>query len=254
MTRILLVEDHPLVIDGWRAALADTEGLSLDAIAASLDAARAIVARGPAFDIAIVDVRLGDGSGFDLLGSLEPRLTATVLVSAFLSEAYVDSAQRLGARGFLLKSSPMALLVAAIRDVAGGGTAWDPAAIAHRRGRAWQPLSDRERCVVAGVLDGRSNDEIGRTMHVTAKTVESHLTRLFARLGLGSRGELVRRALEEGWLDIPPLGSRWDGRGPTIGAPARVAISVVGGPPRASAAPERSRRRHRCRRVGHRRA
>jgi DNA-binding NarL/FixJ family response regulator len=215
MTRILIVDDHPLVVDGWRASFVREEGLTLAAVARCLDEGRAVVAREPAFDIAVIDVRLGDGSGFALLEVLDPGRTAAILVSAFLSAAYVDTAQRLGARGFLLKSSPMSMLLAGIRDVAAGGTAWDPAAVAHRRGRPWQPLSERERHVVAGVIAGRSNDEIGHELAITAKTVESHLTRLFVRFGLGSRGELLRLALEEGWLDTPAMPSRTDDHGPS---------------------------------------
>jgi DNA-binding CsgD family transcriptional regulator len=64
-------------------------------------------------------------------------------------------------------------------------------------------LSDRERQVVAQVVDGASNDEIGARLGISARTVESHLRRLFDRTGVASRTELVARALREGWLEGP---------------------------------------------------
>jgi DNA-binding NarL/FixJ family response regulator len=65
-------------------------------------------------------------------------------------------------------------------------------------------LSARELEVVRLVVDGRSNDEIGAALGIGSKTVETHLRRLFERLGVASRTELATRALREGWLDVPP--------------------------------------------------
>ena len=65
-------------------------------------------------------------------------------------------------------------------------------------------LSARELEVVRLVVDGRSNDEIGAALGIGAKTVETHLRRLFERFEIGSRTELAARALREGWLEIPP--------------------------------------------------
>jgi len=69
-------------------------------------------------------------------------------------------------------------------------------------------LSAREREVVRLVIDGRSNDEIASSLGIAARTVETHMRRLFIRLELASRTELATRALREGWLDLPaePLG------------------------------------------------
>jgi DNA-binding NarL/FixJ family response regulator len=65
-------------------------------------------------------------------------------------------------------------------------------------------LSQRELDVVRLVVDGRSNDEIAARLGIGAKTVESHLRRLFERLDIASRTELATRALREGWLEVPP--------------------------------------------------
>jgi DNA-binding NarL/FixJ family response regulator len=89
--------------------------------------------------------------------------------------------------------------------VAAGGTAFDPAVIERETtaGR-WRPLSERERDIVRLVVEGRSNDEIGRELGIARKTVETHLAHLYERYGCRSRAELAVRAEREGWLDLPP--------------------------------------------------
>jgi DNA-binding NarL/FixJ family response regulator len=67
-------------------------------------------------------------------------------------------------------------------------------------------LSERELEVVTLVVEGLSNDEVATRLGIGAKTVESHLRRLFERLDVASRTELATRALREGWLDVPPTG------------------------------------------------
>jgi DNA-binding NarL/FixJ family response regulator len=107
---------------------------------------------------------------------------------------------RLGASGFVLKTAPISELLDAIRRAAAGGMAFGI-----RPGRGTEArLSGRELDVVRLVVDGRSNDEIGVRLGIGAKTVESHLRRLFERLDVASRTELATRALREGWLDVPP--------------------------------------------------
>ena len=69
-------------------------------------------------------------------------------------------------------------------------------------------LSPREHDVVRLVADGRTNDEIGASLGIGSKTVETHLARLFERLDVASRTELAMRAVREGWLDVPPRQGR----------------------------------------------
>ncbi len=203
MTGILLVDDHPAVVDSLRTGLARLAGVAVGDVASSLTEARSVLSREGAFDLALVDVRLGDGSGFEVLGLVDPDRTATVLMSGYPSRAYLEGALHLGARGLLGKHRPLGQLVAAIGEVAAGGVAWDGAALRDRRERPWRPLTGRERDVVAGLLAGRSNQQIALALGVTAKTVESHLTDLYVAHGLHSRSELALLADREGWLDVP---------------------------------------------------
>jgi DNA-binding NarL/FixJ family response regulator len=100
----------------------------------------------------------------------------------------------------VLKTAPLAELLDAIRRVAAGGLAF----ATRPPGSAAARLTAREHDVVKLVVEGRSNDEIAAALGIGAKTVETHLGRLFERLGLASRTELATRALREGWLEVPP--------------------------------------------------
>jgi DNA-binding NarL/FixJ family response regulator len=195
--RVAVVDDHPLVREGTAALLAAEPDLEVAGTAGSLDEAAALLAT-VAPDVVVLDIRLGQASGLELLrpGGEGP---AIVVVTSYDYPQYVEAALRLGAAGFVLKTAPVSELVEAIRRVAAGGLAFGS-----RPRSSGAVLSARELDVVRLVVEGRSNDEIGAALGIGAKTVESHLRRLFERLSLSSRTELATRALREGWLDVPP--------------------------------------------------
>jgi DNA-binding NarL/FixJ family response regulator len=195
--RVAVVDDHPLVREGTAALLAAEPDLAVVGTAGALDDAAALLAAERP-DVVVLDIRLGEESGLRLLGAGDGP--AIVIVTSYDYPQYVDAALRMGAAGYVLKTAPVAELVDAIRRAAAGGLAFG------RRPRAGSvaALTARELDVVRLVVDGRSNDEIGSALGIGAKTVESHLRRLFERFGLASRTELATRALREGWLELPP--------------------------------------------------
>jgi DNA-binding NarL/FixJ family response regulator len=196
--RVAIVDDHPVVREGTAALLSDVPGLSIAGKAGSLEDSAALLDPG-AVDVLLLDIRLGSQSGLELLrrgGS--GRLPAIVVLTAYDYPQYAAAALRLGAAGFVLKTAPIADLVDAIRTAASGGLAFGIRPVGSAA-----LLTAREREVVALVIEGRSNDEIGGSLGITTKTVEAHLRRLFDRIGLQSRTELATRALREGWLDVP---------------------------------------------------
>ena len=194
--RVAIVDDHPVVREGTAALLATVPGLCIAGTAGSLE--DSIPLLDPvAVDVLLLDIRLGSQSGLTLLGG-KASLPAIVVLTAYDYPQYAAAALRLGASGFVLKTAPIAELVEAIRRVASGGLAFGVRPI------GLAPIfTAREREVVALVVEGRSNDEIGAALGITSKTVEAHLSRLFDRLGLQSRTELATRALREGWLEVP---------------------------------------------------
>ncbi len=204
MISVLVVDDHPLILDAWTSAFGSDPDISVDAVATSLVGAREAIATHAPFDVIVTDIRLGDESGFRLLPAIDLARTGVVIVSAHGSPAYVDAAQRLGVRGFYLKTSTTASIVEGVKRVAGGSTAWDPEAMRQTAHDHWRPLSEREHGVVKAVVAGRSNGEVGLDLGISTKTVEAHLTRLYTRFGVSSRAELIKKAVEDGWLDLPP--------------------------------------------------
>jgi DNA-binding NarL/FixJ family response regulator len=199
--RVAIIDDHPVLREGTAALLAAQPGLEIAGLAGSLDEAVALVGSTGA-DVLLLDIRLGTDSGLRLLSETAPeQRPAIVVLTSYDYPQYVDAAMRLGASGFVLKTAPITELLDAIRRAAAGGMAF-----AKRPGtsRAVVRMSEREMDVVRLVVEGKSNDEIGARLGIGAKTVESHLRRLFERLDVASRTELATRALREGWLDVPP--------------------------------------------------
>ncbi len=198
--RVAIVDDHPVVRDGTAALLAGEASLDVVGVAGTLDEAAPLLDAG-IVDVVLLDIRLGGQSGLTLLaGDGERPRPAIVMLTAYDYPQYAEAALRLGASGFVLKTAPIAELVDTIRRAAAGGIAF---AVRPSAGRV-VTLSPRELDVVRLVVEGRSNDEIGTALGIGSKTVETHLGRLFERLGVASRTELATRALREGWLELPP--------------------------------------------------
>lgn len=193
MIRVAVVDDHPLVREGTAALVDRQDDMQIAGVAGSLEELRPILEAG-ATDVLLLDLRLGQESGFELLRS-DVAMPAVVVVTSYDYPQYADAALRLGAAGFVVKTAPTAELLDAIRRAAAGGLAFGV------RPGGGVALSAREREVLQLVVDGASNDEIGSRLGISSRTVESHLRRLFERFGVASRTELAARALREGWLE-----------------------------------------------------
>jgi DNA-binding NarL/FixJ family response regulator len=192
--RVAVVDDHPLVREGTAALIDRQEDMEIAGVAASLEELEPILRDGTV-EVLLLDLRLGEESGFDLLRSESRPMPAVVVVTSYDYPQYADAALRLGAAGFVVKTAPTAELLDAIRRAASGGLHFG---VRPGRGVA---LSSREREVLRCVVDGASNDEIGARLGISSRTVESHLRRLFERHDVASRTELASRAIREGWLE-----------------------------------------------------
>ena len=192
--RVAVVDDHPLVREGTAAIVDRADDMEIAGVAGSLDELRPML--DGSIDVLLLDLRLGQESGFELLrDATDIALPAVVCLTSYDYPQYADAAMRLGASGFVVKTAPTAELLDAVRRAASGGMAFGV-----RPGRG-VVLSDRERQVVELIVAGSSNDEIGARLGISARTVESHLRRLFDRMEVASRTELASRALREGWLE-----------------------------------------------------
>jgi DNA-binding NarL/FixJ family response regulator len=208
--RVLLVDDHPLFLDGVRAAL--TGAADLEVVGEAHDVRGAVVAAAElAPDVVLLDVGLPDGSGIDAAREiLAARPSTKVLMMTMSDEdATVVAAMRAGARGYVVKGAGRADLLSGIRTVAAGGAVFSPA-VADRLGaffgslaalpgqEAFPNLTDREREVLDLVARGYDNRRISRELFLSDKTVRNHVSNVLTKLGVESRTEAVVRARNAG--------------------------------------------------------
>ena len=201
---LLLVDDHPIVVDGLRAALGGHDEIAVVGQASTLAEARDRIVD-PAVDVVLLDLRLPDGSGADLLLDMQQMASppAVIVLSSFLTSQYVSAAITLGASGFLLKTAPTEEILAAIAVVADGRLAFSAEQLRASRGAAWAPLTGREHEIIEGVMAGRSNDELSADLGLARKTVEAYISRLFVRFDVATRTELGILAEREQILALP---------------------------------------------------
>ena len=199
MTRVAVIDDHPVVTDGLSLALARTPDIEVAWTAATLEAARAALVADPDVDVVLLDVRLPDGSGLDLLPGRRIDKPAFLVLSSWDRPQYAAAAFKRGAAGYLLKLAPMPEIVSAVHKVAAGGLAFEARQLAVIR--ETPALTQRELQVICLVAQGYSNDEIAARLDIARKTVEAYLTKLFERWGFATRTELALWAEREGWLE-----------------------------------------------------
>ncbi|MDQ3875225.1 MAG: response regulator transcription factor [Actinomycetota bacterium] len=204
--RVVVVDDHAVVRSGLRLVLDAEE--DIETVAEAGNAREAIFAvRREQPDVVLMDVVMPGASGIDATPAvLREAPDAKVLVLSMQDDpAYVREAFAAGASGYVLKEAADEELVAAVREVAAGGRYVHPAlgarlatAEAEARARAEaDPLSDREREVLRLLALGHTNQEIGKTLYLSVRTVETHRAHIMQKLRLSTRAELVRYALEQ---------------------------------------------------------
>jgi DNA-binding NarL/FixJ family response regulator len=195
--RVFLLDDHEIV----RRGLAQLIGAQADMeVVGEAGTVADALTRGPlvAPDVAVLDVRLPDGSGVEACRELRdrvPGLQALMLTSFADDEALFDAVMA-GASGYVLKEIRSGDLVHAIREVAAGRSLLDAATTARvlDRVRRGQPrderiatLTEQERTVLDLIGQGLTNREIGERMHLSEKTVKNYVTSLLAKLGVQRR-------------------------------------------------------------------
>ncbi|MER5547540.1 response regulator transcription factor [Streptomyces sp. NPDC002589] len=204
---LLIVDDHPVVRDGLRGMFESAPGFRVLGEAANgVEAVARAVALDP--DVILMDLRMPGGSGVDAIRELTRRGTrAKVLVlTTYDTDSDTLPAIEAGATGYLLKDAPRDELFNAVRAAAEGRTVLSPA-VASRLVHAVrtprpgnEPLSAREREVLALVARGASNREIARELFISEATVKTHLTHLYTKLGVNDRAAAVAVGYDRGIL------------------------------------------------------
>jgi DNA-binding NarL/FixJ family response regulator len=197
--RCLAVDDHPSVLQGLALVLEAEQDLHLVATADSGESAvEAVVRERP--DVAIVDVRLPGIDGITVLRRIAEAQTgtATITYSAYGDRRLVSDAIGAGARGYVMKGSPVEDLCRAIRSVAGGNAYVDPSlspTLLMDPGAPDAPLAEREREILQLLAEGMHTDEVARRIGLSSETVKADTKRAMVRLGANGRVHAVANAL-----------------------------------------------------------
>jgi len=212
MVRILLADDHEVVRAGLRSLLDGSEGMQVVGEARNgAEAFRMACELQP--DVAVLDVSMPEMGGPEAAEKLARECPAVRVLALTMHDdrAHLTRMLEAGAAGYVLKRAAADELVRAIRVVAAGGTYVDPT-LAGRMLRTTTPargtrdvpspeaLSGREEEVLRRIAWGQSNKQIAAELEISTKTVETYKARITDKLGLRSRTEMVRYALQQGWL------------------------------------------------------
>jgi two-component system invasion response regulator UvrY len=208
MSNLYLVDDHTLLRDGLRAVL---QAAGHRVVGESADPTQALADLrdlGPL--VVLLDLHLGQRSGFELLTELQRRSleVRAIVLTMSAQPRHVAEALKLGAMGYVLKGSPASELLAALEAV-GKGQRYLGADVAELAvqgltapgDEALDTLSVRERQIVLLVVQGLSSSEIGRALHLSPKTVDSYRSRIMTKLGTPDVPSLVRFAIRNGLID-----------------------------------------------------
>jgi DNA-binding NarL/FixJ family response regulator len=206
MTKLVIVDDHEALREGL-AALLRAAGMDVVATAGNLAAGQDLV---DVFepDVAIVDIRLPDGSGIDLARDLlarNPELGVMLYTGDADAELLYDGLDS-GARGYALKAGSMDELVSAIERVAQGGTYVDPRLdriLLSPRATAHVPqLSPREREIMHLMAEGLTAEAIANRITVSVETVRTHVRNVIRKLQARNRVHAIALALERGEIAL----------------------------------------------------
>ena len=209
--RVFLADDHPVVLAGIRSLINNDP--TLEVVGEAADGRVALrMATDLSPDVLVLDISLPGLNGMkmaELLRSAVPQCKIVVL-TVHEDRSYVRRLLELGVRGYLLKRSASAELLRAIGAVAGGGLYLDPAiagkalasapAAGVATGTIAADLSEREIDVLRLTASGHSNKAMASTLGIAIKTVETHKARAMEKLGFQNRVDVVRFAVQQGWL------------------------------------------------------
>jgi len=203
--RIILAEDHTIVLEGLRALL-EKEGFEIVGEAQDGRSAVELAAKFKP-DIAILDIAMPALNGVDAAREIlraSPD-TRTILLTIHEDNQYVVEALRAGVSGYLLKTKAASDLVQAIKEVSRGGLYLSPGlsrdvvkSFLENKEIKADPLSPREREVLQLIAEGKTTKEVGAILGISVKTAESHRTRIMEKLGIHETATLVRYAIRQG--------------------------------------------------------
>ncbi|RWX18570.1 response regulator transcription factor [Rhizobium hidalgonense] len=201
--KVLLIDNHPLVLDGLKAVLETFDHIEVAGTAGlaqtGLDIARQVQPQ-----VVLMDINMPKLSGIDAIELFRNELpqTRVVMLSMHDSREYISSSVMHGAAGYILKDVSTDEIVSAIETVAGGGTYFSSgvfdALMGEQTEEGGDPLTPRERDTLGLIVAGRSNREIAEALGISSATAETHRKNLKKKLGIATTAGLIRYALDHG--------------------------------------------------------
>jgi DNA-binding NarL/FixJ family response regulator len=202
--RILAIDDHPLLREGLAAMIRPHADLEFVGTAASGDEGLRLY-RELLPDITLLDVRLPDSSGIDVLMALRAEFpnARVIMLSTFSGEADVQRSLAAGARGFLLKTMPPSAIIASIREVHQGKKVLPPE-IASKLAELYDAdaLTPREIEVLQMLASGHRNQDVAQLLGISESTVKVHVSRVMEKLGAADRTEAVVIGIRRGLVQL----------------------------------------------------
>jgi DNA-binding NarL/FixJ family response regulator len=214
MIRLLLVDDHPIVLEGLRSIFESSDDCQvIGELTGSVDLHTRILVRAAELDLVLLDARMPD---FDPIATVR-ALAAThpplkiLILSSYDSPEYVHGLINAGAQGYILKDEPREIILSAVRIVAAGDMYISPrvARVYVQRQRRYNEardrlieLTDREREVLRLVGAGYDNEQIGNELTISYDTVKNHLRNIYAKLGVTNRYQAIVFAFRSGLISL----------------------------------------------------
>lgn len=208
--RIALADDHTLFRHGMKTLISAEEDMEVVGEAANgADAVALVLQANPA--LILLDIGMAGMSSFEAMRQIRRHAAEVkiVLLTMYEDEDYLVEAMQMGASGYVLKDSPSAQLIVAIREVTGGGSYVSPRMLSHlvdgfrSQFRGGEPrsrfsaLTPREREVLKFLAEGKSVKEIAFGLNLSVKTVEAHKFNLMRKLDIHNKAHLVQYAIQK---------------------------------------------------------
>jgi two-component system, NarL family, response regulator len=202
--RILIADDHPIVRQGLAALIDRQPGMSIVAEANDGQAAVDLFHQHQP-DVALIDLQMPNINGVTAIGTIHQSYpdARIIVLSTYDRDEFIYQGIRAGAVGYLLKDAEPSELLEAIRTVYAGQKRFASEVGTKLAERMNNPeLSPREQQVIQLLASGKTNQEIGRSLHITESTVKFHINSLMTKLGVGDRIQVILTALRRGIVNL----------------------------------------------------
>ncbi|WFU05684.1 response regulator transcription factor (plasmid) [Rhizobium sp. CB3171] len=201
--KVLLIDNHPLVIDGLKAVLETYDHIEVVGTA-GLAQAGLDIGRDTRPEVVLMDINMPKLNGIDAIELFRNELpeARVVMLSMHDSREYISSSVMRGAAGYVLKDVSTDEIVLAIETVAEGGTYFSSGVVdvlmERKSGNDTDSLTPRERDILGLIVSGRSNKEMAEALGITPATAETHRKNVKKKLNIATTAGLIRYALDHG--------------------------------------------------------